>query len=421
MRNRTGFILHLHPPSVPVSTLRFSLSFGLGGICVTLLLLLAGSGILLLPIYAPAAGSAYASVAGLYGPGKLGGWVRNLHHLSANLLVAALGLHLLRVLLTGAFDHPARRNNWLVGLCLLLLGLGANFSGYLLPWDQRAYWAVTVFTGMLGYLPLAGPQLADVLRSGTRVGPATLKLFFVLHIVVIPAAIMLLSAWHFWLVRRAGGLVRAETEEKKPLRVPVVPHLVAREAAVGLGTAALVMLLAIFFPAPLGPAANPGLSPNPARAPWYFIGIQELMLHLHPAAAVGAVPLLLLGGLAALPWIKEMRLEPGIWLNNIAYRRLLGLAALLCGLLLAAGTTIGDDLWLRPAQTGANGILTRGVLPLLLLAGLPAAIRWLPEKWLRIPRPAAGALLLLAGCGAVAGLTLVGLFLRGPGMKLILF
>jgi len=417
MKKRTSFIRHLHPPSVPLETLRFSLSFGLGGICTTLLLLLAGSGLMLLPTYIPGSSGAHASVAALYGPGRLGGWVRNLHYLSANLLVAALVMHLLRVYLTGALDHPARRQNWLVGLGLMLLGLAANFSGYLLPWDQKSYWAVTVFTGMLDYLPLLGPRLAELLRGGGMVGAETLNGFFAFHVTLIPLALLLFSAWHFWLVRRAGGLVRRNPVETGP-RVPSVPCLVVREAATGLGLAALVMLAAICIPAPLRAPANPGFSPNPAKAPWYFIGLQELMLHLHPGIAIGVIPMLVLLGLGWVVLKEKNRLPPGIWLGGAKQHLLPAFLALGSGFILAAGLTIADDLWLRPRQSGPADLISRGLLPLLLLIGSPAAALRLLEKRTAIPRPLAGALFLLAGFGFAGGLTLVCYKLRGPGMKL---
>ena len=415
-RQRT-FFLHLHPPSVPAETLRFSLSLGLGGICTVLLILLAGSGILLLPAYRPEVGSAHAVVAAFSGPGRLAGWVRNIHFLAANLLVAAAVFHLLRVFLTGALNHFCRRLNWITGIALLLFCLAANFSGYLLVWDQKSYWAVTVFTGMIACLPVAGPGLAEIIRGGSSVGPATLSGFFAFHVVIIPALMLLLSAWHFWLVRRAGGLVRRPLAGPGAGSRPTVPDLVVREAAISLGVVALVMYAAILFSAPLQPPANPGLSPNPARAPWYFIALQEMMLHFHPAFAIAVFPLLGILFLAGWPLGKKHRLPPGTWFGGRPPGP--AAAALAAGLTATFILVVFDERWLKTMFCGPANIFTRGLLPFAALASGAVLSGYILRRKLEFSPAEAGALLLLSGLGGVAALTLAG-WLRGPGMKLIL-
>ena len=203
-RSFSDFLLHLHPRTVPEETLRFNLSWGLGGMAAVLVGLLFVTGILLLLTYQPSIDSAYTSILTLTREVRFGLWVRNIHHWSANLLVVVAVLHLLRVVLTGAFG-PGRRLNWIIGLILLFLLLSAKFTGYLLPWDQLAYWAVTICTSMLGYVPLAGVWLQELFRGGVEIGPATLANFFVLHVAFIPGTLFILLLWHFWLVRRAGG------------------------------------------------------------------------------------------------------------------------------------------------------------------------------------------------------------------------
>ena len=126
------------------------------------------TGILLLLVYEPSTERAYASILILTGEVPFGQWVRNIHHWSANLLAIVAVLHLLRVVLTGAFGS-GRRLNWVIGLLLLFLLLSSNFTGYLLPWDQQAYWAVTICTGMLGYIPSVGIWLQELLRGGAEV------------------------------------------------------------------------------------------------------------------------------------------------------------------------------------------------------------------------------------------------------------
>ena len=288
---------------------QFTRTCGLGGMAVVLLVLLAGTGALLLLAYEPSAERAYASVQSLRDDTVVGGFVRNIHFWAANSLVLVAFLHLLRVFYTGAF-HAPRRFNWIIGLLLLALVLVSNFTGYLLPWDQLAFWAVTIGTGMLEYVPLVGPILETALRGGAEVGPKTLSIFFVLHIAILPILGAILAAFHFWLVRKGGGVIlpRPPGPEPapRPTMVPTSPNLVFRELVVALVLVAGVLLTAAVFDAPLLAQANPGMSPNPAKAPWYFMGIQELLVHLHPAFAVLVVPLLR-RGLPGVPALREVR------------------------------------------------------------------------------------------------------------------
>ena len=170
---RNNLILHFRPPTVKQQTLRFTLSWGLGGMAATLVLLQMVTGILLKFIYVPTPVDAYASVQIIVNQVPFGRLIRNLHHWCANILVVVLMLHMLRVFFSGAF-HAPRQFNWIIGLVLFSLVLAANLSGYLLPYDQLAYWAVTVSTGMLDYIPVLGAYLQKLIRGGTDIGPATL-------------------------------------------------------------------------------------------------------------------------------------------------------------------------------------------------------------------------------------------------------
>ena len=164
-------LLHLHPRAVPAEALAFPRTFGLGGIAVVLFVLLAVTGSLLLFAYEPSPERAYGSVREIIDQAPFGAFVRNIHHWAANGFLLVAFLHLLRVFFTGAL-HPPRRANWIVGLVLLLLVVAANFTGYLLPWDQLAYWAVTIATGMLEYVPLVGRHAA---ARGPRRGRGRLE------------------------------------------------------------------------------------------------------------------------------------------------------------------------------------------------------------------------------------------------------
>lgn len=417
----TDFLVHIHPPSVPTETLRFRLSYGLGGMCVTLIFLLFGSGILQLLSYEPATSGAYTSVQALYNLVPFGGWIRNIHYWSANLLVIVVSLHLLRVFLTGAIG-AGRQLNWIIGLLLFFLILAANFSGYLLPWDQLAYWAVTICTNMMAYIPALGPWLMELFRGGNVVGPATLANFYVLHIAVIPGSVFLLMAWHFWLVRRAGGLVRVKNNTSSSTRrLPTVPNLIVRETAVGLSLVAVVMIMAVFVDAPLGEQANPGMSPNPAKAPWYFLGLQELLLHLHPIFAICVLPLLACALLVFLPFWQRAALPTGIWFGGQRGRRL-ALWAFGAGTLLTFLLIVLDEILIRTGESGSGmaDIISRGYVPLcIVVLGLVSCYQLLVRKF-KLSRAEVVMAATILCCAGLVALTITGIWFRGPGMQLTL-
>jgi len=418
-RSFTDFVLHLHPPTIHPRTVRFTLSFGLGGMAAVLVCLLFLTGILQLLVYQPSAAQAYASVRSLIREVPLGRWVRNIHHWSANILVVVAVLHLLRVVLTGAFG-PGRRLNWIIGLVLLFFVLFANFTGYLLSWDQLAYWAVTICTSMLGYVPLAGERLMELFRGGAQVGQQTLSNFFMLHVAFIPGSLFLLMLWHFWLVRRAGGLVTDEGSQDEPApRVPAVPDLVVREAAVALILVAFVLVLGILRDAPLLEQANPGMSPNPAKAPWYFLGFQELLMHLHPVFAVFVWPLAGIVALFWLPFCPVAVLRPGVWFGDGRGKKLAGVAAG-AGTVVTLAVILADDLLLRAGGAAAvNTVLIRGIVPTVLLAGfLAGAYLVLVRKREFSPAEAvmAGIVFVLV---SLAVLTIAGVYFRGVEMDLV--
>jgi len=419
-RSFSDFLLHLHPPSVPEATLRFTLSWGLGGMAATLVGLLFSTGVLLLLVYEPSAERAYASIQTLTERTPFGLWVRNIHHWSANFLLAVLLLHLLRVVLTGAFGS-GRRLNWIIGLCVFFLALAANFTGYLLPWDQLAYWAVTICTGMLGYIPVCGSWLQGLFRGGGEVGAPTLANFFVLHVAFIPASLFILLLWHFWLVRRAGGLAQPEEAERDNAssRVPTMPNLIAREGAVGLVLIAFVMILSIFLNAPLLEQANPGMSPATAKAPWYFLGFQELLLHLHPVFAVCVWPLLGVAVLLWLPFWRDSALPPATWFGSRRGRTL----ALWTAVGAAVATVLvilADNLLSRPSETFAvNTLITRGLIPTLLLMALFAGFYLLLVVKLNYTRAEAVMVGVILMVVAIAACAVIGYWFRGAGMVLV--
>jgi len=323
-------VLHFRPRRVAEKTLNFTLTWGLGGMATVLVSLQLFTGILLKFAYAPVPTQAYASLARLQEDYLFGQLVRSIHFWSANLLVVVVCLHGLRVFFTGGF-HPPRRLNWVVGLSLLILVLASNLTGYLLPWDQLAYWATIICVGMLEYIPVIGSQLQQVVLGGPQIGPATLRSFFAMHTAVFPALIVMLMAFHFWRVRKAGGLViprsPADEPDDKPYMVPTHPYLLLREAALALATLAGVLVLSLLFDAPLGQPANPGLSPNPTKAPWYFAGIQELLMHFHPGIALLIAAVLTFAAFCP-PYLNYHEAPAGVWFASVNGRRTARVAAM---------------------------------------------------------------------------------------------
>ncbi len=289
-----NLLLHFRPTSLPKRTLKYTHTFGLGGMSLVLVTVLFATGILLMFAYEPSPERAYESIVSLQHNVLSGKLIRNVHHWSANFLIAIVLLHLLRVYFTGAY-HAPRQFNWLIGLSLLLCIVISNFTGYLMPWDQLSYWAITISTGMIGYVPAIGGWLQEFVRGGTEIGSSTLVMFYTLHTTVVPALLILLMAFHFWRVRKAHGVVIPRSVDEAPDEAPeyvlTLPNLLLRELVVACLLIAFIMVMSVLFDAPLGEAANPGMSPNPAKAPWYFVGLQELLLHFHPFFAVVAIPL----------------------------------------------------------------------------------------------------------------------------------
>jgi quinol-cytochrome oxidoreductase complex cytochrome b subunit len=392
---------------------------------VVLVLLLAATGILLLFAYEPSPERAYDSILALQGRFRFGGFVRNIHHWSGNALVAIAFLHMLRVYLTGAF-HPPRQLNWTIGMLLFFLILLSGFTGYLLPWDQLAYWAVTICTGMLDTVPWAGPSLQRLVRGGAEIGPTTLSIFYALHIAILPALLFVLMPFHFWRVRKAGGLVIPHGPEEEPPPtveyVPTIPNLTTREFVAGLVIIAAVLAGAVLADAPLGAKANPGMSPNPAKAPWYFLGIQELMLHFHPLISVLLVPAAVFLLFLSLPYVEYGAVRPGVWLisrNGRASAAWASVAALAFTPLaiLADEYVFSFDRWLP----GVPSVVSTGLLPFaLLLAFYLGALAWLRRRFdLSKSEAMQAAILFLLVAFLV--LTATGIAFRGEGMKLAFF
>jgi len=209
-----NFFLHVYPVKVPRKVLSFRSTLRLGFIATVLFFTLFVSGMYLMFFYHPAVPQAYFDMHNLATSVAFGQFVRNIHRWSAHLMVVVVFIHLMRVFYAGAYKAP-RQFNWVIGVGLLVLTLLFSFTGYLLPWDQLALWAITVGTNIAGYVPLMGDKARQILLGGPDVGGNALLRFYVLHIYVLPALLILLLAVHIWRVRKDGFAV-ADREESEP-------------------------------------------------------------------------------------------------------------------------------------------------------------------------------------------------------------
>ena len=209
-RNRSLIIfenlfLHVHPVKVRERTLRFTHTFWLGGITLASMFILVVTGVLLMFYYHPSVPQAYRDMKELQYVVDNGVFLRNLHRWAAHLMVLAAGLHMLRVFYHRAY-RPPRQFNWVVGVVLLLVTLLLSYTGYLLPWDQLAFWAVTVGYNIAQATPIVGNEVAFVLFGGFQLGANALLRFYVLHVVALPLVAGFLMAIHFWRIRKDGGI-----------------------------------------------------------------------------------------------------------------------------------------------------------------------------------------------------------------------
>ncbi len=306
-----NFWLHWFPSRTSLRSMSWSYSLWLGTISASLFAILTITGILLLYFYIPSIQNAYWSIKDLENVVVFGWLLRAQHRWAAHLMVAIVFFHLLRVFFTAAY-RDQRMWNWYIGIGLFILTLFLSFTGYILPWDQLAYWALTIGTGIASAIPFLGKSIKFLLVGGNVIGQNSLLRFFVLHNFFLPALLLFLFALHMWRIRKDGGLasmdrLRYETRLKE---IPVSPtktysllgvtegttihvattevldednsvrsspHLIRRIALVFLVTTIITLVLAFLSPAPLEEPANPSVTPIPAKAPWYFLWLQELI------------------------------------------------------------------------------------------------------------------------------------------------
>jgi len=388
-----NLLLHWFPSQVSLPSLSFRYSFWLGSASAVLFLILTITGIVLMFNYVPSVERAYASVKDIDYVVSFGWFIRGLHRIGAHLMVAVVFLHGVRVFLTGGYKNGSgagqnRPVNWIIGVVLLLLTLFLSFTGYLLPWDQLAYWAITVGTNIAKSAPIFGVQSRFLLLGGNTIAQGALLRFYVLHCFFLPMAVIFLFSWHMWRVRKDGGLACVDQlalDQKAQKSVPVKsktysllgiagrrsvhietalvdeemysthssPHLTRRLLLTILLTLAIASTMAIVIRAPLEEPANPAVTSNPAKAPWYFLWLQELVadstIRIRGFTVNGAlvggiiVPTILLGVLIAWPFLDNSSVRAaGIWFSP--ERRLQNTVFLTIVVLIVAFTIIGTFL-----------------------------------------------------------------------------
>ena len=465
-RSRSSFVfnnvfLHLHSVRTHRWSLRWTTTMGLGVAAGSAFLLTLVTGVLLMLYYKPYPDVAYESVKDIHFIVPTGRMIRNLHRWAANIMVVTVILHMARVFYTSAYRAP-REFNWLIGMALFVVTLGLSFTGYLLPWDQLAYWAITIGAniaqsprevtdalGITGFFDPGGIQ-KQLLLGSEIVGEEALIRLYLLHVMLLPLGLVALMAVHFWRIRKDGGLARPldadqrlgpVSAESYPVfseaprktyslaalvrgRTPVVgrgpentvpsmPHLFYGEMSVFMLTVFICLVLSLFFDAPLKELANPAIPENPAKAPWYFLGLQELVSFSAFMGGAG-VPAIVMLGLGLIPFLDREQAGTGEWFGGPGGRRLVGWSALF-------GTTAAIVLeglairfgWLREWFPE----LPQLVITLINPGTILTLLYMLPSLWAvrHFRSGRAGALVLFTCflCGFVV-LTVIGTYFRGP-------
>jgi quinol-cytochrome oxidoreductase complex cytochrome b subunit len=278
-----------------------------GGIALFLFGIQVVTGTLLALYYKPTPEAAYDSVLFVMSDVSFGWLIRSTHHWTSTLMILFVFLHVLRVFFQASYKYP-RELTWVVGIGLLGITLVFGFTGYLLPWDQRAYWATVVGTEIAGAVPIIGDQLLQLLRGGVDVTEATLSRFFGAHVLVMPLALGGLLAVHLTLVHQLGlaNPKRPDPRGRSPEgpTTPFFPNYILDELIAWYVLLALIVVLASLFPAGLEAKANPLETPAGTKPEWYFLAVYEL-LKLVPRIVGIMLPIVGLLILTVLPFIDR--------------------------------------------------------------------------------------------------------------------
>jgi len=307
-----GFWLHMRPSYFNRDVTGLYPTFRLGWLSTYFVFFETITGMLLMLWYTPAPEIAYGDMLNMLSNVPLGQLIRDMHRLGAEFMVAVVALHMMRTWITGSYKKP-RQFTWFTGLLLLVITGFLSFSGYLLPWDQLALWAVTIGASMAEATPVIGEQVNLLLRGAPELGANGLLRFYLLHVLALPIFLFIFLGVHYYKVIIHGHSLPPQKEnigEDSAKRVPLdkrvyfIPEVLTNELMwIGVTTFIITVLCIWFYHAPLENHANPQVTPLGTTAPWYFLWIQGV-LKLGDKFFWGiAFPTIVLGGLATLPYI----------------------------------------------------------------------------------------------------------------------
>jgi quinol-cytochrome oxidoreductase complex cytochrome b subunit len=425
-----NFFLHIHANRVHLHSMKPTYTFGLGILLGFLFLIMVFTGVILMIYYTPSVDAAYQSVKDIEYVVPGGRIIRNMHRWASQGMVILVFLHMLRVFYTGSYLGN-RSLNWVIGVVLLMVTLFSNFSGYLLPWDQLAYWAVTIgsniassareLTDLLGITNAFDPGgfMKKLLIGGETVGQSALSRFFALHVIFLPLSILILLGIHFWRIRKDGGLsrpLRYKEDRGDANKWPAWPVLMWTELGLLLMVVVVVLFIALVADAPLLEQANPSYPENPAKAPWYFLGIQELVSYSAFAGGL-VIPVLYLVFLFSIPYRDREDSYIGEWFSGKEGIRVVWRSALFAFLLVVIQLVVMIRFgWLRDWFPG----ISQGVVMLVNPATITGALFILLAELIRRRRRSTRmAALALFTCTFTALLifTAMGIWFRGPNWE----
>ncbi len=425
-----NFFLHIHSTRVHIHSMKPTSTFGLGIILGFLFLVMVFTGLILMVYYNPTVETAYQSVKDIVNIVPGGRIIRNMHRWASQGMVIVVFLHLLRVFYTGSYLGN-RSMNWVIGVVMLILTLLSNFSGYLLPWDQLAYWAVTIgsniaasvreLTDLLGVTHAFDPGgfIKKLLIGGETVGQPAMSRFFALHIIFLPFSMIVLMGVHFWRIRKDGGLSRPlgyAGDKGADNRWYAWPVLMWTELAILILVVLVILLIALFADAPLLEQANPSFPENPAKSPWYFLGIQELVSYSAFAGGL-LVPVLYLVFLFSIPYKDREERFIGEWFSGKKGLRLVLLSVMFALLVVILQLFIAVRFGgLRDWVPGISQWLVILINPATITAILFLLVAEAIRRRMKSTRMAA---LVLFTCSFVALVvfTIVGIWFRGPNWE----
>jgi quinol-cytochrome oxidoreductase complex cytochrome b subunit len=400
------------------------------------------TGFILMMNYTPSVERAYNSVKDIIFVVPGGRYIRNIHRWAAHGMVLVVFLHMIRTFLTDSYQGK-RKINWIIGVFMLIIVLLMNFSGYLLPWDQLAYWAVTIgsniaasareltdIIGITNYVDIGG-FFKKLLIGGESVGQPALTRFFMLHVIFLPLTLLLLTGWHFWRIRKDGGLASpqvyksASQQVSKSTSLQVSetnqqfyswPVLMWIELATLLFITTVLIILALLFDAPIKEQANPDFAENPAKSPWYFLGIQEIVSY---SAFTGGflIPLLFILFLISIPYIDKENQYTGIWFSGIQGKKIIIFSVTFSFVVTVFQIFVVVRFgWLREWFDNVPGFIVMLINPATLSTLLYISWSVLISRKTKSARMASIALFACA-ITALIIFTAVGIWFRGPNWE----